>query len=90
MKKSDNKNNDCILFYFIILNLGLITNVLFKESYNLILYLCFLDSEYGLYILIGYYIGKVRLKKVKSTYLWIITIMFLAFACCYKIWLNNK
>ena len=78
------------LSYFLIPNLSLITNVLFKKSYNVILYLSFLGREYGLYILLGYYIGKGRLKKAKSAYIWIIAIIFLTFTCSYRIWLYNK
>lgn len=75
---------------FLIPNIGKITKVLFNESYNTILDVSFLGGTYGLYILLGYYIGKGKFKNVKTRYLIIGGVASFILTCIYQMWLYNN
>lgn len=66
-------------------------NTLFRSEYWTILDLSFLGGVYGLYILLGYYIGQNKFKDIKIRYLVLIGIVAFIFTCGCQIYLyNNK
>lgn len=75
---------------FILPNISNITEILFDGKCNLILDLSFLGGGYGLYILLGYYIGNNKFKNIKTRYIVILGFLSFALTCFYQIWIYNK
>jgi len=75
---------------FLLPNVSNITKILFNEKYSSILYLSFLGGGYGLYVLLGYYIGAGKFKNIKTRYLLIIGTLSFILTCVYQIWMHNN
>ena len=75
---------------FILPNISNVIKILFNEQYSLILDLSFLGGTYGLYIILGYYIGNNKFKSIKTRYLVLIGILSFILTCIYQIWMNNN
>lgn len=77
---------------FLIPNVSKITKLLLNEEYSLILDISFLGGVYGLYLVLGYYIGEEGiLKKIKVRYLILISSISFVITCVYQMYLyyNN-
>ena len=69
---------------------SIINNVAVGESTSLQLSLGFSGGIYGLYLIIGYLIKKGVLKKLKSVFLWIISIISVVMGTGLQLWAYNN
>lgn len=70
--------------------LNVILKFLKIQTYKSFIDVSFLGGQYGIYIIFGYLIGKGYLKKIKSIYLYIITISLFILTCEINIVMRNS
>ena len=88
------------ILMFIIPTLNIILKTFKLEQYGNLLDVSFLGGTYGIYIISGYLISNGIIKKIKTRWIIIISIMFFVFSCgiqiyeynhniAYNIWYNS-
>ena len=78
-----------IISFILVPNINEISKTFFNEQYSSVLDLSFLGGIYGLYFVLGYYIGNDKFKKLNTLVLITICIIVFALTCYYQFWRYN-